>query len=190
MSSEVEKKRETGSNIFFLVVFSRPRSLDRRRAAAWRNKVGVPTENNEFHEGLLLDALFQMYPNVGMNAHANSGHRVPPTRLPYILPINANAQQSAVNAYESVPVLNHLRQHNQHQHHYHRPHHNPPQYYPAIVRNSHENFTNTFRGQKPLSQDSDSGYSNNTSGGRGSSSSRSKNETLQRISTHSEFPLS
>lgn len=174
---------------------SRPRSLDRRRGTAWRNKAtnNVP-ENSEFHEGLLLDALFQMYPNVGMNAHPNSGHRVP-SRLPYILPVSANAQQpSVVNPYESVPVLNHLRQHNQHQHHhqpYHRQHHNPPQYYPAIVRNSpHENFTNTFRQHKPVNQDSDSGYSNNTSGGRGSSSSRSKNETLQRISTHSEFPLS
>lgn len=198
----------------------RPRSLDRRRGVAWRSKgnnVAAVAETNEFHEGLLFDALFQMYPSVGMNVHPNSGHHLPP-RLPYILPVSAGAQQSSMlNPYESVPVLNQLRQHNQQQHHHqqqqhyqsqHRPHHNPPlpppQYYPAavVVRNSQENFSNTFRpnggggggggggGSKPVSQDSDSGYSNNTSGGRGSNSSRSKNETLQRISTHSEFPLS
>lgn len=192
----------------------------------------TPTDANDFHEGLLFDALFQMYPpNVvgGVHAaHPNSGHHVPP-RLPYILPVSANATQSpasALNPYESVPVLNQLRQHNQHQQHlhhhhvashhnqqpppqYHRHHHNSSSYYPSpVVRGSQESFTN-FRQQpqpqtgqqqqqpqklsssnKPPSQDSDSGYSNNTSGGRGSSGSRSKSETLQRISSHGEFPLS
>lgn len=192
----------------------------------------TPTDANDFHEGLLFDALFQMYPpNVvgGVHAgHPNSGHHVPP-RLPYILSVSANATQSpasALNPYESVPVLNQLRQHNQHQQHlhhhhvashhnqqpppqYHRHHHNSSSYYPSpVVRGSQESFTN-FRQQpqpqtgqqqqqpqklsssnKPPSQDSDSGYSNNTSGGRGSSGSRSKSETLQRISSHGEFPLS
>lgn len=220
----------------------RPRSLDRRRGVAWRSKtknvVAVP-ETNEFHEGLLFDTLLQMYPNVGVNVHQHSGHHLP-TRLPYILPVSANAQHSSIlNPYESVPVLNQLRQQSQQQHHQHhqqqqqhyqsqhRLHHNhiplsPPQYYPAstVLRNSPENCTNSFRQNggnssvstvgamavggvdagssskgvggsgKPVSQDSDSGYSNNTSGGRGSNSSRSKNETLQRISTHNEFPLS
>ncbi|XP_065221642.1 uncharacterized protein pxb isoform X2 [Planococcus citri] len=177
----------------------RPRSLDRRRDKTWRNKVtnnNNPAEPNEFHEGLLLDALYQMYPNVSMNPHTNSG-RAPP-RLPYILPVSSNAQQpTIVNPYESVPVLNHLRQHNQRQHHHQQQslYGHRHQYYPAGVgvamRTPQDNFTTTFRQQhKPMSQDSDSGYSNNTSGGRGSSSSRSKNETLKRISTHSEFPLS
>ena len=162
-----------------------------------------------------------MYPsNVDLQVHPNSDHHVPP-RLPYILPVSANAHQP-LSSYEAVPVLNQLRQHNQ-QHNYHQQqlqkHHRqlhgappppPPQYYPpgVVVRSSQENFANAFRqagvtggstggvgsganaAGKPVSQDSDSGYSNNTSGGRGSNSSRSKSDTSQRVSTHSEFPLS
>ena len=175
----------------------RPRSLDRRRG--WRSK-GQPQQISpqsparhqdcgEFHEGLLLDALLQLYPNVvtsgggGTPRSGRSGsntaphHHPPPAvpsvahRLPYILqppappPPNRN---HAVNPYESVPVLNHLHQH-----------HHGSGYSP---RQQHELFS-TFRRGKTQSQDSsfgsDSGYSNNTSS-RGRSS-----KDAHRLSAHS-----
>ncbi|PSN52598.1 hypothetical protein C0J52_19558 [Blattella germanica] len=160
---------------------SRPRSLDRRRG--WRGKGQPPQispqsparhqDCGEFHEGLLLDALLQLYPNVVANATTRSGrgsnlpppHHHPPAvpsvahRLPYLLqpavppPPHRN---HVVNPYESVPVLNHLHQH----------HHGT-----------------TFRRGKAQSQDSsfgsDSGYSNNTSS-RGRSS-----KDAHRLSAHS-----
>ncbi|XP_054263139.1 uncharacterized protein LOC128986677 [Macrosteles quadrilineatus] len=131
----------------------RPRSLDRRRGGGnWRNK---GPECGEFHEGLLLDALLQFYPNVvGVNQGGiNQPQPHDPHRLPYILPV-PNPGPTHVNPYESVPVLSHL-----HQHH------------PMT----------TFRPNKPTSHDSDSGYSNNTSGG-GQGSTRGRKD--HRLSTH------
>lgn len=133
----------------------RPRSLDRRRGSNWRNK---GPECGEFHEGLLLDALLQLYPNVvGVQGSTNQPLPHEPHRLPYILPVPGPPPhpQNHVNPYDSVPVLGQL-----HQHH------------PLT----------TFRPMKPMSHDSDSGYSNNTSGGRGSSRGRKDNH---RLSAHS-----
>lgn len=134
----------------------RPRSLDRRRGNNWRHKPPAGPECGEFHEGLLLDALLQLYPNVrgGMQPqHPHDPHRLPP----YILPVPPGPTH--VNPYESVPVLSHLHQHHP---------------------------MSTFRPGKPMSHDSDSGYSNNTSGGtgtgQGSTRGRSSNH---RLSAHS-----
>ncbi|XP_046688040.1 uncharacterized protein LOC124373735 [Homalodisca vitripennis] len=130
----------------------RPRSLDRRRGGGgtWRHK---GPECGEFHEGLLLDALLQLYPNVvGVQGGTNPAPH-DPHRLPYILPVPGPGQPH-VNPYESVPVLSHLHQHHP---------------------------MSTFRPVKPISHDSDSGYSNNTSGGHGSTRGRQDH----RLSAHS-----
>ncbi|XP_066998451.2 uncharacterized protein pxb [Anabrus simplex] len=141
----------------------RPRSLERRRG--WRAKgPPLPQDCGEFHEGLLLDALFQLYP-AHPPAVPSVGHR-----LPYLLPQVPSSRETRthlVNPYESVPVLNHLQQQ-----HYHRP----------------EMFS-TFRPLPVPSQDSsfgsDSGYSNNTSGGgAGRVASRGRKEG-HRLSAHS-----
>lgn len=174
----------------------RPRSLDRRRG--WRNK-GQPQQMSpqsparhqdcgEFHEGLLLDALLQLYPNVvtsggggtprsGRSGSNTAPHHHPQTvpsvahRLPYILqpPVPPPPHRNhVVNPYETVPVLNHLHQH-----------HHGSGYSP---RQQQELFS-TFRRGKAQSQDSsfgsDSGYSNNTSS-RGRSS-----KDAHRLSAHS-----
>lgn len=97
----------------------RPRSLERRRAG--RNKV---TECAEFHEGLLLDALLQLYPKGPI---PTSHHK-----LPYILPV-------------------------------------PHPHYDTVLQYHHQPRQTDFTTFRP-SHDSDSGYSHNTSGGRGSTS--------------------
>nr|CAD7568808.1 unnamed protein product [Timema californicum] len=181
------------------------RSLDRRRG--WRGKPSPNQQpsppspaHGEFHEGLLLDALLQMYPNVvtvggtplvsgrinNRGAVPGGGghhHAVPSVthRLPYILPTPSPAptRNHLVNPYESVPVLNHLHQH----HHGYGPTRHP------------EMFT-TFRpagGGKANSQDSsfgsDSGYSNNTSGGR-TTSSRGRKDAHRHSAHSGELTLS
>ncbi|XP_032676949.1 uncharacterized protein LOC116846782 [Odontomachus brunneus] len=88
-----------------------PRSLDRRRRDK-NHDVG------EFHEGMLLDALLQLYPSVAGVAGArtsNSTQRqqsVPSVahRLPYFVPPLPAAQAPRLeeNPYESVPVLGQL----------------------------------------------------------------------------------
>lgn len=192
-------------------------------------------DGSDFHEGLLLDALLQMYPNHGgagpvpvgpAPSHNHNGHSAhsthsthsahgarhqarPPARgpgrgqgqgsgsgshrgqhthaappvpavahrLPYLLPppaqhAHASGQQAhvyespgLVNPYESVPVLGQLQQMQQMQQH-----------------------LSTFR--PSASHDSDSGYSNNTSGGRGSgsghSSGRSRADPHARLSALSD----
>lgn len=112
----------------------RHRSLERRR--------------QEFHEGMLLDALLQLYPRVGSVGPPERRQMVPSItqRLP-CMPTNPSP-------YESVPVLGHLA---------------------------------TFRPvPKPYSQDSafgsDSGYSNHTSGTRGSSRGRRDPRRLSQLS--------
>ncbi|XP_023012469.2 putative Hedgehog signaling attenuator pxb [Leptinotarsa decemlineata] len=67
----------------------RHRSLDRRR--------------QEFHEGMLLDALLQLYPRVGSVEHP------PPTRrqIPSIAQ-RIQCMSQTPGPYESVPVLSHL----------------------------------------------------------------------------------
>ncbi|XP_065167414.1 uncharacterized protein pxb isoform X3 [Atheta coriaria] len=111
----------------------RYRSLERRR--------------QEFHEGMLLDALLQLYPRVG--SVGPSGRRQIPSitqRLQCLSP--------TPGPYETVPVIGHLA---------------------------------TFRPvPKPYSQDSafgsDSGYSNHTSGTRGSSRGRRDPRRLSQLS--------
>lgn len=109
----------------------RPRSLDRRR----RHK---GPECGEFHEGLLLDALLQLYPTPPPHD---------PHRLPYILPV---------------------------------PGPGPTHYLPS----HHPHPLTTFR---PPSHDSDSGYSNHTSGG-GQGSTRGRKD--HRHVTPADFVLS
>ncbi|RZF43073.1 hypothetical protein LSTR_LSTR001251 [Laodelphax striatellus] len=77
----------------------RPRSLDRRRGTQWRAKpMPPPPECGDFHEGLLLDALLQLYPG---GATQNDHHR-----MPYIVPMpNAPAGGRTINPYESIPVM-------------------------------------------------------------------------------------
>ncbi|XP_014481828.1 PREDICTED: uncharacterized protein LOC106748114 [Dinoponera quadriceps] len=85
-----------------------PRSLDRRRRDK-NHDVG------EFHEGMLLDALLQLYPSVAGVAGARTGNStqrqqsVPSVahRLPYFVPPLPAAQAPRLeeNPYESVPVL-------------------------------------------------------------------------------------
>ncbi|XP_012275794.1 uncharacterized protein LOC105697237 [Orussus abietinus] len=84
-----------------------PRSLDRRRRDK-NHDVG------EFHEGMLLDALLQLYPSVAGVAGARNStnprqQSVPSVahRLPYFVPPLPAAQALRVeeNPYESVPVL-------------------------------------------------------------------------------------
>ncbi|XP_024879535.1 uncharacterized protein LOC112459588 isoform X2 [Temnothorax curvispinosus] len=86
-----------------------PRSLDRRR----RDK---NHDMGEFHEGMLLDALLQLYPSVAGVAGARTGtgstqrqQSVPSVahRLPYFVPPLPAAQPPRLeeNPYESVPVL-------------------------------------------------------------------------------------
>ncbi|GJQ66076.1 hypothetical protein Trydic_g4161 [Trypoxylus dichotomus] len=111
----------------------RHRTLDRRR--------------QEFHEGMLLDALLQLYPRVGSVGPPNR-RQIPSItqRLQCISP--------SPGPYETVPVLGHLA---------------------------------TFRPvPKPYSQDSafgsDSGYSNHTSGTRGSSRGRRDPRRLSQLS--------
>ncbi|XP_045460008.1 uncharacterized protein LOC123670557 [Harmonia axyridis] len=109
----------------------RNRTLDRRR--------------QEFHEGMLLDALLQLYPRVG------SVEQPPRRQIPSIDErIQCLAQTPG--PYETVPVLGHLA---------------------------------TFR-PKPYSQDSafgsDSGYSNHTSGTRGSNRGRRDPRRLSQLS--------
>ncbi|CAG5107063.1 Protein of unknown function [Cotesia congregata] len=91
-----------------------PRSLDRRR----KNKTH---DVGEFHEGMLLDALLQFYPNVPgiAGTKTNSSQRTKPAvtvahKFPYYVPqmppqfhslnreINNKEEE---NPYESVPVL-------------------------------------------------------------------------------------
>lgn len=111
----------------------RHRSLDRRR--------------QEFHEGMLLDALLQLYPRVGSVEPPPSHHH-----RRQIPSITQRIQCLSQTPYESVPVLGHLA---------------------------------TFR-PKPCSQDSafgsDSGYSNHTSGTRGSSRGRRDPRRLSQLS--------
>lgn len=111
----------------------RHRSLDRRR--------------QEFHEGMLLDALLQLYPRVGS---VEPPHR---RQIPSITQTIQCLSQTP-GPYETVPVLGHLA---------------------------------TFRPvPKPYSQDSafgsDSGYSNHTSGTRGSSRGRRDPRRLSQLS--------
>ncbi|XP_075223653.1 putative Hedgehog signaling attenuator pxb [Lycorma delicatula] len=130
----------------------RPRSLDRRRGTHWRGKApSAPPECGEFHEGLLLDALLQLYPGGSQPDHH---------RMPYILPVPNPPPSHVVNPYESVPVL--------HRHH---------------IPTNRQDLT-TFRPSKQVSQDSDSGYSHNTSGGRASTRGR-KDPHMHRLPTHS-----
>ncbi|XP_015591252.1 uncharacterized protein LOC107265882 [Cephus cinctus] len=84
-----------------------PKSLDRRR----RDK---SHDVGEFHEGMLLDALLQLYPSVagvaGARAMNNQRQQSVPSvahRLPYFVPPMPAAQALRVeeNPYESVPVL-------------------------------------------------------------------------------------
>lgn len=111
----------------------RHRSLERR--------------GQEFHEGMLLDALLQLYPRVG--SVGPSGRRQIPSitqRLQCISP--------TPGPYETVPVIGHLA---------------------------------TFRPMpKPYSNDSafgsDSGYSNHTSGTRGSNRGRRDPRRLSQLS--------
>lgn len=157
-----ERRVPRGSHVHHNGTDRRPKSLDRRRG--WRSKAPPPgqqppPERSEFHEGLLLDTLLQLYPNVG----GPRGHRP-------AYAVNAPVQMFAPNEYESVPVLGHVHGHHPRQ----------------------EIFT-TFRaaqGGKNHSQDSsfgsDSGYSNNTSGGRASSRGRKD----QRLSNHNDLVLS
>lgn len=102
------------------------RSLDRRRrkqAPSQPPPIQPPAPPQQFHEGLLMDALWHLYPVRPPNA---------PKRLPYVL----------TPPYECVPVLSRLQP--------------PPPPPPPLA---------SFR---PPTQDSDSGYSNHTSGGRSS----------------------
>ncbi|KAJ8954763.1 hypothetical protein NQ318_014868 [Aromia moschata] len=116
----------------------RHRSLDRRR--------------QEFHEGMLLDALLQLYPRVG-----SVEPPPPPPHHRRQIPSIAHRIQCMTQTpgpYETVPVLGHLA---------------------------------TFRPvPKPYSQDSafgsDSGYSNHTSGTRGSSRGRRDPRRLSQLS--------
>ncbi|XP_046741074.1 uncharacterized protein LOC124408281 [Diprion similis] len=85
-----------------------PRSLDRRR----KDKA---QDVGEFHEGMLLDALLQLYPSVAgvAGSRPSNGQRqqqsVPSVahRLPYFVPQLPAAQVLKVeeNPYETVPVL-------------------------------------------------------------------------------------
>ncbi|XP_015176541.1 PREDICTED: uncharacterized protein LOC107066435 isoform X2 [Polistes dominula] len=85
-----------------------PRSLDRRK----RDK---SHDVGEFHEGMLLDALLQLYPSVAgvAGSRTNSSQRqqqsVPSVahRLPYFVPPMPATQALRLeeNPYESVPVL-------------------------------------------------------------------------------------
>nr|XP_031825286.1 uncharacterized protein LOC116423807 isoform X2 [Nomia melanderi] len=84
-----------------------PRSLDRRR----RDK---NHDMGEFHEGMLLDALLQLYPSVagvaGTRTNSNQRQQSVPSvahRLPYFVPPMPATQALRVeeNPYESVPVL-------------------------------------------------------------------------------------
>lgn len=113
------------------------RSLDRRG-------------QQEFHEGMLLNALLQLYPRVGsVGGGTHEGRRQIPSitqRLQCISP--------TPGPYETVPVIGHLA---------------------------------TFRPiPKPYSNDSafgsDSGYSNHTSGTRGSSRGRRDPRRLSQLS--------
>lgn len=140
--------------------FRRPRSLDRRRnlPTDWKHH-----EHSEFHEGMLLDALLQLYPRVGCIA-PNTTTTTPRIRnvsetnqqnqrLPYLISENSNILESgsmsphqSSSTYDSQP--------------------------------SHNYGNTTFRPPpKPHSQDSalgsDSGYSNHTAGTRNSASSGS-----------------
>lgn len=161
-----ERRVPRGSHPHHTATERRPRSLDRRRG--WRNKnppplpQPPPPECSDFHEGFLLDTLLQLYPNMaGMGGPRSH-------RPPYA--VNPPVSLCTPNPYESVPVLGHLHAHHPRQ----------------------EIFT-TFRatqGVKNQSQDSsfgsDSGYSNNTSGGRTSSRGRKDH----RLSNHSDLVLS
>lgn len=111
------------------------RSLDRRG-------------QHEFHEGMLLDALLQLYPRVGSVGGSQGRRQIPSItqRLQCISP--------TPGPYETVPVIGHLA---------------------------------TFRPiPKPYSNDSafgsDSGYSNHTSGTRGSSRGRRDPRRLSQLS--------
>ncbi|XP_039283122.1 uncharacterized protein LOC111058344 isoform X2 [Nilaparvata lugens] len=130
----------------------RPRSLDRRQGTGdrdrrrggtqWRAKqmqMPPPPEcTGDFHEGLLLDALLQLYPGGGTH---NDHHR-----MPYIVPVPSSAPPPGhtINPYESVPVMR------------------------GLPSRPHLHDMTTFRPPPPPppAPDSDSGYSHNTSGGR------------------------
>jgi len=175
----------------------RGRSLDRRRGRKQlqaqqqlfiQQQKQLPRDCSEFHEGLLLDALMQLCPGErparAPSQPALQGTRGPiPSvahRLPYVMPtvqghshnhLNHHPYEAlnhrfhpGVNPYESVPVLGHL-------------HH---QYHHATQGRTPSNHDmSTFRPfGKSVYHDSDSGYSNNTSGGRGSGSgSRGRKES-------------
>ncbi|KAJ8873397.1 hypothetical protein PR048_024213 [Dryococelus australis] len=157
------------------------RSLEHQQRRGWRGKVPAsdrPQDCGEFHEGLLLDALLQLYPNVVTLGGGGRSPRAPSVahRLPYLLPPGApppsQQHNHLVNPYESVPVLGHLHHHGGGGGGYLHRQAPPP-----------DMFT-TFRpGKAPSQQDSDSGYSNNTSGGR-TASSRSRKDR-HRLSAHS-----
>lgn len=111
-----------------------PTSLDRRRCPppndrSWR----PPTSNSKppeaYHEGLLVDALLQLYP---------------PQQRPYVVPVSCAP-------YQSVPVISYSRGNE------------PPGPPISSFRPMLPHFPPPP--MKTPSQDSDSGYSNNTSGG-------------------------
>ncbi|KAE8743350.1 hypothetical protein FOCC_FOCC011049 [Frankliniella occidentalis] len=120
----------------------------------------VAADGSDFHEGLLLDALLQILPYL----------LPPPAQLAHQSNQQAHLYESPglVNPYESVPVLGQLQQLQQMQ--------------------QMQQHLSTFR--PSASHDSDSGYSNNTSGGRGSgsghSSGRSRADPHSRLSALSD----
>ncbi|KAL1461668.1 hypothetical protein WDU94_013540, partial [Cyamophila willieti] len=135
-----------------------PASLDRRRpphhiqpsnGRTWRG----PKPHESYHEGLLVDALLQMYPNM-----------MPNSQRPYVVPMPPN---QSCSPYQSVPVIPNARdcrttplQEISNGVSSFRPMLNLPP--PPPVTSQH----------KVPSQDSDSGYSNNTSGGTTQSTNR------------------
>lgn len=114
-----------------------------------RRHRSLERQAQEFHEGMLLDALLQFYPRIGSVG--------PPGRRPPVVPSITQRIPCMPNTpgpYETVPVLGHLA---------------------------------TFRPvPKPYSQDSafgsDSGYSNHTSGTRGSNRGRRDPRRLSQLS--------
>lgn len=116
---------------------------------AGRRHRSLERQAQEFHEGMLLDALLQFYPRIGSVG--------PPGRRPMVPSITQRIPcipNTTPGPYESVPVLGHLA---------------------------------TFRPTpKPCSQDSafgsDSGYSNHTSGTRGSNRGRRDPRRLSQLS--------
>ncbi|KAI5705739.1 hypothetical protein M8J75_001349 [Diaphorina citri] len=153
-----------------------PASLDRRRNGGgsvgsdrtWRN--AKPPE--AYHEGLLVDALLQLYPNMGQPAPPSSQHRPP-----YVVPVPASRSCAP---YQSVPVISTAY---------------PSQRHPQDSSNGVSSFRPILSHVPPPppvsshpmkvpSQDSDSGYSNNTSGGGTQSTGTSARGTSNRSRTN------